>query len=329
MTLRVIEVIAHKDKADAIKAIAQQKGASQVWQSGEAIHMLVPMASQQAIVDALQGAFDQDQDWRILLLPVEAAIPDPEAEAEAENDESLKTKKAQQNQRATREEIYNKVARAGRIDSTFLIMTLLSTIVVAIGLIENNVAVVIGAMVIAPLLGPNLALSLGTALGDYPLMKESVQTNLAGLSLTLVIAVSIGWLFNIGPTSAEILSRTSVGYEGIVLAMASGAAAVLALTSGMSTTLVGVMVAVALLPPAATFGMMIGSGYWDQAAGAAMLLMVNISAVNIAGQVVFVIKGVRPRTWLEARAAKQSRRLTFAIWTILLLMLSALIYVKS
>jgi uncharacterized membrane protein len=72
---------------------------------------------------------------------------------------------------AIRESLYEEIEKSARLDVNYLALVMLSTVVAAIGLIEDNVAVVIGAMVIAPLLGPNLALALGTALGagQYPL----------------------------------------------------------------------------------------------------------------------------------------------------------------
>ena len=85
----------------------------------------------------------------------------------------------------------------------------------------------IGAMVIAPLLGPNLALALGTALGDSRLMLHSLRTNLAGLGLALLVSVFIGMLWSVNLESAELLARTDVGMESVALALASGAAAVL------------------------------------------------------------------------------------------------------
>lgn len=130
----------------------------------------------------------------------------------------------------------------------------------AIGLIESNVAVVIGAMVIAPLLGPNLAFGLGTALGDASLMRKSALTNSVGILLAIALSVLIGLFTLFDVSSPELIPRTQVGLDSIALALASGAAAALSLTTGLSSVLVGVMVAVALLPPAVTFGLMLGHG---------------------------------------------------------------------
>lgn len=204
-------------------------------------------------------------------------------------------------------------------------LVILSAIVAAIGLIENDVAVVIGAMVITPLLEPNLALSLGTALGDVHLLRKATWTLLVGIVLTLGLSVAIGAFWPSPIASDALLSRTKVGVDSVALALASGAAAALSLTTGLSSVLVGVMVAVALLPPAATFGLMLGQGRFSLALGAGLLLVVNIVCVNLASNIVFFIKKVRPRTWLEKQKAKRAMAVWVTGWCVTLVVLVLLI----
>jgi uncharacterized hydrophobic protein (TIGR00341 family) len=200
--------------------------------------------------------------------------------------------------------------------------------VAAVGLIENSVAVVIGAMVIAPLLGPNLALSLGTALGDIPLVRKSAQTLFAGISLAVFLSATIGSFWPSDLSSPELMSRTEAGLDSVALALASGAAAALSLTTGLSSVLVGVMVAVALLPPAATLGIMLGQGNIHLAVGASLLLAVNVVCVNLASKIVFFVKGVHPRTWLEKEKAKRAVVIYVLGWLVSLLILMLVIYAR-
>jgi uncharacterized hydrophobic protein (TIGR00341 family) len=246
-------------------------------------------------------------------------LPKPDDEKRKEEDAAI----------TVRETLYAEVARSSRLDRNFFVLVILSTIVAAIGLIENNVAVVIGAMVIAPLLGPNLALSLGTALGDLSLMRKSVQALLAGMLLAIALSAGLGILMPAGPLSHELLSRTEVGLDSIALALASGAAAALSLTTGLSSVLVGVMVAVALLPPATTLGLMLGTDHGVLAGGAGLLLAVNIVCVNLASKIVFFIKGIRPRTWYEKKQAKRSMIVYVLVWLATLLLLVLVIYARS
>ncbi|HEU5339450.1 MAG TPA: DUF389 domain-containing protein, partial [Sulfuricaulis sp.] len=121
---------------------------------------------------------------------------------------------------------------------------------------------------------------------------------------------------------------TDVGLDSVALALASGAAAALSLTTGLSSVLVGVMVAVALLPPAATFGLMLGSGQYALATGAGLLLAVNIVCVNFAAKLVFLMKGIHPRTWWEKQKARQSMITYLVIWAVSLVILVGLIFLR-
>jgi len=326
--MRVIEIIADACHFDTLAGIAEQYEVSDFWYGNvagdgrQALRMLVDDGARQKVIDALQSQLGGSETARIIIMPVDAVLPRREEPADAD-----KPKAASASQ--TREELYNGIERGARLDSTFLLLVFLSTIVASIGLIENSIAVIVGAMVIAPLLGPNIALAFGTSLGDRELMWQALKTNLAGLSLTLAISIAIGMLWPGHLGSFEILVRTDVKPDGIVLALASGAAAVLSLASGLSSALVGVMVAVALLPPAATLGMMLGSGQLALAAGAALLLAVNVVCINLAAKLMFLLKGVKPRTWLEKRKARQSVTVYIVLWVVTLGILLAVMLLRQ
>lgn len=321
--MKIIEVVADPSYLDSIKNIAGQNKASDFWvipsedKERKVVRILVKAVQQQAILDALQGMLAISPSARVIVIPVEATLPREEKEETDETKAATET---------SREELYNSIGKNVRLNRTYLLLILLSTVVVSIGLLEDNVAVVIGAMVIAPLLGPNLAMALGTALGDTDLIWKAFKTGLAGMSLALALSILIGIFWPLNVESRELIARTHVGLDSAVLAMASGAAAVLSLTSGLPSVLVGVMVAVALLPPAATLGLMLGAGHIDLAYGAAFLLAVNIVAVNLSAKLGFLIQGIKPRTWLEKEKAHQSMVSYIIIWFITLAILLSVIY---
>jgi uncharacterized membrane protein len=89
------------------------------------------------------------------------------------------------------------------------------------------------------------------------------------------------------------------------------------------------MVAVALLPPTATMGMMLGAGRWEEALGAFLLLIVNIVCVLLSAKVVFLLKGVRPRSWTDRNRAKQSMAIYLSLWAVLLVLLIAVILIRT
>jgi uncharacterized membrane protein len=88
------------------------------------------------------------------------------------------------------------------------------------------------------------------------------------------------------------------------------------------------MVAVALLPPTATMGMLLGAGHPQLAAGAMLLLAVNVVCVIVAAKLVFMAKGVKPRTWHERRKARQSTLIYGSTWVILLLILLLIVLAR-
>ncbi len=231
--MKLIEVIADSGHLDTLVGLAEQHKLLDYWYTlageGErqSFRMLVDDETRQPILDTLQGMLGSSENVRIVVMPVEAVLPRPTQDEESTNNKKAPSK-------STREELYNQIEKGSRLDFNFLVLTFLSTIVAAIGLLENNVAVIIGAMVIAPLLGPNIALALATTLGDKTLMLDSLKTNLAGVSLALILSMAIGWLWPYADPSPEILSRTNVGFDGILLALASGAAAALSLSSGIA-----------------------------------------------------------------------------------------------
>ncbi len=323
--MKIVEVITREGHIGAVRRLARDNGARDNWlgpvneDGRQSVRILTAPECRQQLLDALQARLGSSEESRILVYPLELALPRSE-EGDSGSKQSAVT---------TREELYDEIHKGARLNGTFLLLVFLSTIVAAIGLLENNPAVIIGAMVIAPLLGPNLALALGTALGDTKLMWQAFKTGSSGLITALILSIAIGKLWPSEQFSHEVLSRTDAGLDTIALAFASGAAAVISLTTGLSSILVGVMVAVALLPPTAVIGMMIGQGEWQLAYGAAILLAINIVSVNLAAKLVFFFKGVKPRTWLEKQQARQSMKSYILIWVLSLILLVAMIYFRQ
>jgi uncharacterized hydrophobic protein (TIGR00341 family) len=231
--------------------------------------------------------------------------------------------------RISREELYSDIEETTQLSWVFVAMVVLSSIVAAVGILRENVAIIIGAMVIAPLLGPNVALSLATTLGDVELARRSIKTTGVGIFTALGFAALVGLILEVDPNSTEIASRTYVGIGDVVLALAAGGAATLAFTAGASSAVIGVMVAVALLPPLVTFGMLLGARFWQEALGAMLLLTVNIIAINLAGVVSFLAQGIRPINWWEADRAKKATRQAIIVWTVLLLLLVGIIVLSQ
>ncbi len=322
--MRAIDVITPAGQVETVLSLAQQHCEDHWVDTGVAdgrqtVHMLVKAENSQKVLDGLQVFLGSTADARVVVSSVDATLP-------AAKESTEDSKPGKKGIASSREELLGEMEKGSKLDRNFLVLVFLSTIVAAVGLIKDNVAVVIGAMVIAPLLGPNLSLALGTALGEKKLMLRSIKTNLAGVGLTLVLSFLIGLLWPVDINSRELLARTDVGLDSVALALASGAAAVLSITTGLSSVLVGVMVAVALMPPAVTLGLMLSSGQNSLAIGALFLLAVNVVCLNFAANVVFVAKGVGPRTWHEKKQARRSTIFSIIFWALLLVILMLIIF---
>lgn len=263
------------------------------------INVFLRDESGQALMDNLYTCLEDETEWRISLIPIEATAPKlTEAQSSPQN--------PKQRTQALREEIFNDISLGATLDRDFLILVALSTIVAAIGLNSNSVAGVIGAMVIAPLLGPILGFAFGAALGDRTLLYGSTRTLVVGIALALLCSVLISFVIPVDLQSRELISRAEVRLDGMALAIAAGCAAALSMARGQGAVLVGVMVAAALLPPGAAVGLFLGSGEWELALRAALLLALNVASLVFAALVVFRLRKIRPRQWLERQDATRA-----------------------
>lgn len=285
------------------------------------ISVLLRDGTRQTLMDNLQACLEKERDCRISLVPIEATAPVIPEDKDQTSRQASKTKQA------LREEIYQDVSADAKLDRDFLIFVVLSTIVAAVGLHSNSVAGVIGAMVIAPLLGPILGFSLGAALGDRKLLFGGAKTLAVGVSVALACAVFISLFIQVDLSSRELMSRAEVRLDGMALAIAAGAAAALSLTRGASSTLVGVMVAAALLPPGAAVGLFLGAGEIALAFRAALLLALNVASLILSALVVFRLRNIRPRKWIEQKGADRAVAINIALSAVLLLISVILILV--
>lgn len=289
------------------------------------VTLLARDGSSEAVLDRIERRFSSLEGYRLVLLPVAASLPRAHEEKDEEEAKDEEANEAQRTSRISREELYHEAVRGTELTRVYLVLVLLSAIVAASGMIRDDPAVIIGAMVIAPLLGPNVALSLATTLGDVALARRSVRIGFVGFVVAMLFSMLIGLLFDNLLASHEIASRTQVDLSDIGIALAAGVAGALSFTTGVPAALIGVMVAVALLPPLVSFGMLLGAGQWNPALGAMLLFLTNIICVNLAGVGTFLTQGIKPASWFEARSARRATAASITLWLTLLLLLVAVI----
>jgi len=325
----MIEIAIPESGLPEIERLVEEREVLDMWtdrlSSGEVrVRLLARAEKTDGILKGLGECYGSTDRFRGVILPVEAAVPAPPP---AEEETPKPSAEEEKESRISLEELHEDVMEGSELSSIFIVMTALSALVAAIGLIRGSVAVIIGAMVIAPLLGPNVALALASTLGDLELARKSARSIAAAVAAVLTMSIAIALLIEIDPSAPEILSRTEVGVSDVILAGAAGVVGTLAFTTGLPTALVGVMVAVALLPPLTAAGLLLGSARPALALRAGALFLINVSCINLAGVVTFFLQHIRPRNWWEERRAKKALRLALMFWVVFTAVLVALILV--
>ncbi|MEO1101188.1 MAG: TIGR00341 family protein [Pseudomonadota bacterium] len=280
------------------------------------IRVIIRAGRSQLLIDGIQAALETCADWRVSVIPVEATLPEPEPLPDDKKRESLEI---------LREELLDDVTKDAALTQDYLILASLSAIVAAIGLNSDGVAAVIGAMVIAPLLGPILGFSLAVGLGKFDLLRQSAITLLAGLGVALATAFGLSFFVELDLGSRELMSRTEVRLDSVALALAAGGAAALSMAQGKAAALVGVMVAAALLPPGAALGLFMGAGEWTLAMRSGLLLLLNVVCLVLSAQVIFRFKRIRPRGWIERKNASRAMWINAGVSLFFLLVFTVLI----
>ncbi len=191
---------------------------------------------------------------------------------------------------AERESLYVEISDASWPHRRFYILVAVSTLIAAYGLLSNSAAVIIGAMLVAPLMGPIFGIALALISGDNKLLKASLTAEAIGVALSVAIGAIIGFLpYNLG-TTAEMLARTTPTMYDLAIAFASGiAGAYASVQPKINAALPGVAISVALVPPLGTCGLFLAAGSYELAWGALMLFLANFFAIQLAAAGVYAV----------------------------------------
>jgi len=160
-----------------------------------------------------------------------------------------------------RVDVYRSIRRGARPDADYFVMIGLAAAIASFGLLLNSPAVIIGAMLVAPLMAAIVGLGMGIMMGDVRLLKLAASATLRGMLLAITVGFVIGLLASNSIQTGEVLSRTQPALLDLGVALASGAAGAYALCrKDVSASLPGVAIAAALVPPLATVGIGLAVG---------------------------------------------------------------------
>ncbi|WP_079890831.1 DUF389 domain-containing protein [Halococcus agarilyticus] len=233
------------------------------------------------VLDATRGV-GLDDDYLVVLTAENASTP---------HTEKLQDRYATDYDPLRLPELRSK-ARGLSLDwLSYAAMIFLSAIIAAAGLLIDSPAIVVGAMVIAPLVGPVLTTTVGAVTGDRAMLVDSVRIQALGLVAGVVGAVVFSFSVKIAglvPSMLDIATielialRMAPSAFAVIVGFAAGAAAAFGLTTKGTGSLIGVMIAAALIPAAATVGIALAWGEYLIALGSALLLVSTMAAINLA-----------------------------------------------
>lgn len=311
MALRQIQVTVPKPMAQSLREEATKRGAERVnWvmtgsgQPEDILMIICNVGTVGPMINLIEKRFTEEElgQPQIEVLAVEAMVPPAKQEHEGAG-------------RAAWEELYHDVMAGASLNKGYVAFVLLAALLATLGLLADDGAIVIASMVVAPLFGPLMGISLGTVMAERKLVQKALVAELAGVLIALLVGALAGlvvpgyYLLD----SGQVQARIQPNLTHIGLAIGAGVAGALSLTSVAMNNLVGVAVAVALMPPAIVTGMGIGQADWTMARGSGLLLVVNVLAGLMAATITFRVQKILPSKRYRIPWADHSTRMVLLV----------------
>ncbi len=190
--------------------------------------------------------------------------------------------------------IEDSLLRDSTLNQDYLVLILGSCAISTFGLLSNSAAVIIGAMVIAPLMLPIRGLAFGALAGNVKLLTEAGKSLLVGSAIAVLMAVMLGSLINF-PFGSEVLGRSQPTLLDMGIAVVAGAISGFAKTEPkLSNTLAGTAISVALMPPVCVIGLGLSRADAALSQGATLLYITNLLGITLSCMLVFLMTGYAP-----------------------------------
>ncbi|RCJ35132.1 hypothetical protein A6769_20480 [Nostoc punctiforme NIES-2108] len=201
------------------------------------------------------------------------------------------------------------------LDSAYIILIISSCAIATLGLLSNSAAVIIGAMIIAPLMLPIRGLAFGALQADITLFRKGIIAVAVGTGLAVAIAFTLGLLVGLPSYGSEVLARSRPTLLDLGIAVAAGGISGYAkIETKISGSLAGTAIAVALMPPICVIGLGLAQGNWSLSFGATLLYLTNLLGIALSCMVTFLVAG-----YTSMARARQPLIWTMALTAILLI----------
>ncbi|QSX00335.1 TIGR00341 family protein [Haloterrigena alkaliphila] len=331
--MRYLEVTVPEGKRRAVLDILEEEGINYVVSdetSGRGyaavVRFPVPTRAVEPLLDRLKRAGIGDEA-SVVVINAETVL--------SEQFSSLRDRYSRGGQlgaRTSRQVLRTKADELTPPFTIYAVMLLISAVVATAGLLADSPAVVIGAMVIAPLLGPALAANVGIVTGDDRLKSTGFRYQLIGVAIVVLASIGLATLARFAGlepggvdivVATELEERVAPNLFSLAVALGAGIAGILSLTRGFSEAIVGVMIAAALIPPSAAVGITVAWGMSGAAIGAAVLVIVNLLSINLAALATLWVAGYRPQGLFEVSPTRTPTYTYAAIFGVGLLVLAA------
>ncbi len=219
---------------------------------------------------------------------------------------------------AEQEDIERQAFDMSAANLDYLVLIGIAAMLASLGLLANSVAVIIGAMLVAPFMQPCIAFAVGMATSQMALARRAVMSLLIGIPFAVLIAALTGLLAQGRPFTAEMLARGNPTLLDVMVAFASGVMGAYATArKDIPSALAGVAIAAALMPPLCTFGLGLTAGNLDLGLRAGLLFLTNIVCIAIAAWVVFFLLGLRPVLNKTVERVRYATLVAFALLVLL------------
>ena len=303
--MRLVQLLLPPDSRDAILRALDDEEVDYVLLSGEdetVVQFPLPTQAVEPILDELREAGLDDR--YVVVTSAESVTSERFDDLEARYVVGNESNEAIQP-----EELAAKAREMTPDAVTYYVMTLLSAAVALSGLLLDSSAIVVGSMVIAPQVGSALTAATGVVIADREMIWTGMRAQVGSLVAAVLGAAALGWLLQslalVPPalnvaTVNQVSQRISPGVLSLLVGLAAGAAGSLGLATALPVSLVGVMVAAALIPAAAVVGLGLAWGLPVVTVASAILLVSNFAAINVVAPAVLWALGYRPTDWGDA-----------------------------
>ncbi|WP_255167768.1 DUF389 domain-containing protein [Natrononativus amylolyticus] len=328
--MRVIQLRVTDDERPSVFDVLDDEGidyvVTQETDDASLVQFPIPTQAVEHVFTRLREAGFDDQEYTVVMA-AEAA--------RTEHIDDLETRYVlgdEGGDNVAHEEIRSKALEMTPGNVTYYAMTLLSAFVATAGLLLDSPAIVVGSMVIAPQMSAALTGTVGTVLNDRKMIVNGVGSLVGGLVVAVLGSLAFAWFIRMTgfiPATVDISAirqvehRISPGLLAMLIGICAGAAGAFGLATALPVSLVGVMIAAALIPAAAAVGIGIAWGYPLVALGALVLLTVNTVAIVLSGLVVFWYLGYRPLDWVGGNLRSNVTRDRIGAIALAVLVLSA------